>query len=129
MSCARPSRRRTRCYHAGSDLAGGLVGPNWLDVAAWVPAARAFIEGHFTLTMEVQAMIHIMTCVVAAAALWRSGPTDVQHGADEEQPVEQAESAAGEVRLLPLHAHHANSGYNAIDTGGGYGRAAIRAKR
>ena len=73
MSCARSSRRRSRCYHAGSDLAGGLVGPTWLDVAAWVPTARAFIEGHFTLTMEVQAMIHMKTCVVAAAALWRSG--------------------------------------------------------
>ena len=43
----------------------------------------------------------------------------MQHRADEEQPVEQAESAAGEVRLLPLHAHHANSGCTAIDTGGG----------
>ena len=73
MSCARSSRRRTRYYHVGSDLAAGLAGPNWLDVAAWVPTARAFIEGHCTLTMEVQAMIHIRTCVVAAAALWRSG--------------------------------------------------------
>ena len=44
--------------------------------------------------------------------------TDGQHRADEEQPVEQAESAAGEVPLLPLHAHHVNSGCRAIDTGG-----------
>ena len=40
-------------------------------------------------------------------------------GADEEQSVVQAESAAWEVRLLPLHAHHANSGCTTIDTGGG----------
>ena len=73
MSGARSSRRRTRCYHMGRDLAGGLVGPSWLDVAAWVPIARTFIEGHFTLTMEVQAMVHTKPCVVAAAALWRSG--------------------------------------------------------
>lgn len=65
--------RRSRCYYAGNDLAGGLVGPNWQDVAAWVSIARTFIEGHFTLRMEVQAMIHKKTYVVIAAALWRSG--------------------------------------------------------
>ena len=63
----------TACYHAGSDLAVGLVGLNWLDAAAWIAAAWAFIEGHFTLKMEMQAMLHVKTCVGIAAALWRSG--------------------------------------------------------
>ena len=40
-------------------------------------------------------------------------------GADEEQAVEQAESAAGEALLLTLHAHHSDSGSTVIDTGGG----------
>ena len=96
MSCAKSSRRRSRCYHAGSDLAVGLVGLNWLDAAAWIAAAWAFIEGHFTLKMEMRAMLHVKTCVGIAAALWRSGRLliHVGSGADADRPVGQADRYA-----------------------------------